>query len=32
MRKINASAKKLEDLMFVDIAESVKKNVLSQKK
>ena len=32
MRKINANAKKLEDLMFVDIAESVKKNVLNQKK
>lgn len=32
MRKINWTAKKLEDLMFVDIAESVKKNVLNQKK
>ncbi len=32
MRKINGSAKKLEDLMFVDIAESVRKNVLNQKK
>ncbi|MDD3263102.1 MAG: PilT/PilU family type 4a pilus ATPase [Candidatus Absconditabacteria bacterium] len=32
MRKINGTAKKLEDLMFVDIAESVKKNVLNQKK
>lgn len=32
MRKINAMAKKLEELMFSDIAESVKKNILSQKK
>lgn len=32
MRKINSSAKKLEDLMFLDIAESVKKHVLNQKK
>jgi hypothetical protein len=32
MRKINAMAKNLEELMFSDIAESVKKNVLSAKK
>lgn len=32
MRKINGSAKKVEDLMFTDIAESIKKNVLNQKK
>ena len=32
MRKINGSAKKVEDLMFSDIAESIKKNVLNQKK
>lgn len=32
MRKINWQAKKLEELMFADIAESVKKNVLNQKK
>jgi len=32
MRKINSSAKKLEELMFSDIAESIKKNVLGAKK
>jgi len=32
MRKINAMAKKLEDLVFSDIADSIKKNVLSAKK
>lgn len=32
MRKINAVAKKLEDVMFSDIADSIKKNILSQKK
>jgi len=32
MRKINAVAKKLEDILFSDIAESIKKNILSQKK
>lgn len=32
MRKINGSAKKLEDLMFTDTAESIRKNVLSMKK
>ncbi len=32
MRKINSNAKKIEELMFVDIAESIKKNVLNQKK
>lgn len=32
MRKINWTAKKLEDLMFTDIAESIRKNILSKKK
>lgn len=32
MRKINALAKKLEDMIFSDIADSIKKNILSQKK
>lgn len=32
MRKINGTAKKLEDLMFTDIADSIRKNVLNQKK
>jgi len=32
MRKINRVSKTLEDLMFTDIAESIKKNVLSSKK
>ncbi len=32
MRKINASAKELEELVFSDIAESIKKNILSAKK
>lgn len=32
MRKINGTAKKIEELMFTDIAESVRKNVLNQKK
>lgn len=31
MRKINASAKKIEDLMYVDIAESIKRNILTRK-
>ena len=29
MRKISKEPRKLEDIMFADIAESVKKNVLS---
>ncbi len=32
MRKINGTAKKIEELMFTDIAESIRKNVLNQKK
>lgn len=32
MRKINGSAKPLENLMFADIAESIKRNVLTKKK
>lgn len=32
MRKINATAKKLEDLMFLDTAESIKKHILSMRK
>lgn len=32
MRKINRSAKGLEEIMFTDTAESIKKNVLSAKK
>jgi twitching motility protein PilT len=32
MRKINAMAKKLEELIFSDIADSIKKNILSAKK
>lgn len=32
MRKINSVARKLEDLMFHDIAQSIKQNVLSAKK
>lgn len=32
MRKINAMAKKLEELIFSDISESIKKNILSAKK
>jgi len=32
MRKINAMAKKLEDLIFSDISDSIKKNILSAKK
>jgi twitching motility protein PilT len=32
MRKINAMAKKLEELIFSDIAESIKKNILAAKK
>ena len=32
MRKINAIAKKLEELIFSDIADSIKKNILSAKK
>lgn len=32
MRKINGTAKKVEELMFTDIADSIRKNVLNQKK
>lgn len=32
MRKINGTAKTIEDLMFTDIADSIKKNVLGAKK
>lgn len=32
MRKINAMAKKLEDLIFSDISDSIKKHILSAKK
>jgi Tfp pilus assembly pilus retraction ATPase PilT len=32
MRKINAMARKIEELMFSDIAENLKKNVLNLKK
>ena len=32
MRKINAMAKELEDLMFSDISDSIKKHILSAKK
>lgn len=32
MRKINATAKKLEELVFSDIAESIKQHILSAKK
>jgi hypothetical protein len=32
MRKINASAKKIDELMFTDVAESIRKNVLTAKK
>lgn len=32
MRKINSSPKKIEDLMFADLAESIKTNILSAKK
>ena len=32
MRKINNTARKLEELMFSNLAESLKKNVLSAKK
>ena len=32
MRKINAMAKKLEELIFSDISDSIKKNILSAKK
>jgi len=32
MRKINSSPKKIEDLMFADLAESIKWNILSAKK
>ena len=32
MRKINSVAKNIEDLMFTDIADSIKKNVLGAKK
>jgi hypothetical protein len=32
MRKINSSAKQLEELMFSDIAASIKNNVMTAKK
>ncbi|MEI7558034.1 MAG: hypothetical protein WCJ45_04330 [bacterium] len=32
MRKINAMAKKVEEIIFSDIADSIKKNILSAKK
>ncbi len=32
MRKINAMAKKLEELMFSDISDSIKQHILSKKK
>jgi len=32
MRKINAMAKKIEDLVFSDVADSIKANILSAKK
>jgi len=32
MRKINAMAKKLEELIFSDISDSIKKNILGAKK
>jgi hypothetical protein len=32
MRKIYSEARQIEDLVFNDIAESIKKNVLSAKK
>jgi|GEM_PF-492053 len=32
MRKINGTAKNIEDLMFTDIAEGIKKNILTAKK
>ena len=32
MRKINASAKKIDELMFTDVAESIRKNILTAKK
>jgi twitching motility protein PilT len=32
MRKVNGTAKLLEELMFADVAESIKKNVLGMKK
>lgn len=32
MRKINGTAKQVEELMFADIADSIKKNVLGMKK
>jgi len=32
MRKINRNAKKLEELMFTDISDSIKKNILEAKK
>lgn len=31
MRKINATAKNIEDLMYTDIADSIKKNILIRK-
>jgi hypothetical protein len=32
MRKIWKNAKKLQDIMFSNIAESIRENILSQKK
>jgi Tfp pilus assembly pilus retraction ATPase PilT len=32
MRKISKEPKKLEDIMFTDIADSIKKNILGSKK
>lgn len=32
MRKINGTAKSIEDLMFTDISDSIKKNILTAKK
>lgn len=32
MRKINATAQKIEDLIFSDIADSIKQHILSAKK
>jgi Tfp pilus assembly ATPase PilU len=31
IRKINASAKKLDELMYTDVAENVKKHILERK-
>jgi len=32
MRKIGREARKLEDIMFTNIAESIRKNILNKKK